>query len=108
MARIIKSSGKLYFSVSSGQTVGTALNTTGVTSIPVVLNLTTGNMGFGGTAAPAYPVDVTGTVNVSGVYRVSGSPGVTTVVPIAKLTTLGVNGALAIQGGIITGVVAPT
>ena len=174
LVRIIKNSGELYFSVSSGQTVGTALNTTGVTSIPVVLNLTTGNMGFGGTAAPAYPVDVTGTVNATGGYCIGGvsviaptelantalmgpvsggaalpsfraltaadvpsinatqvngasipssapllqtnlsgqlisrTDGVTGVMPIPKLTTLGSNGSIAFLNGVVTAYVNPT
>jgi hypothetical protein len=36
-----------------------------------------GNHGFGGNTSPSYPVDVTGDINVSGVFRKGGVGGVT-------------------------------
>jgi hypothetical protein len=36
-----------------------------------------GNIGAGGTIFPAYPVDASGDINVSGAYRVRGTDGIT-------------------------------
>lgn len=73
VGRIQKNVGKLRFYGAAGQTVGTAIGTTGGPLVLLAtLDLATGAWGFGGNAAPVHPVDVTGDANVDGVYMVDG------------------------------------
>ncbi len=62
----------------------------------------TGKCGFGGNAAPAYAMDATGDVNVSGVFRVGTVAGLSATITTAKLTLAGANGSMTFTGGILT------
>jgi hypothetical protein len=75
VARILKNNGLLYFQGAAGQTVGTGVGTGGNPAIAsyMIIDLSTGFVGFGGNVTPAYAVDATGDANVSGVYRVDGT-----------------------------------
>jgi hypothetical protein len=91
--RIVKS-GKLIFYIASGQTVDTPVGTTGTGWVQTIsLDLVTGDCGFGGNMAPGYSVDVTGDVNVSGVFRIGGvpvaAPGPTTQTVVTGSRVLG-------------------
>ncbi len=76
------------------------------TEIITILN-TNGRVGIKNTA-PAYAFDVTGDLNVTGVYRQGGTAGITGVAALAPLTALGSPGTLTFTGGIITAYTAPT
>jgi hypothetical protein len=52
--------------------------------------------------------EVTGDVNITGVYRKNGIVGFTGTVPLARLNTGGIQGSMTVSGGIITAVVPPT
>ncbi len=67
-----KFSDKLEFIGSTGNTVGTGAGLT----VRAVMDLSSGDFGFGGNTTPGYPVDITGDCNVSGVYRKGGTAGI--------------------------------
>jgi hypothetical protein len=104
IARLHKNLAHLNIRGAAGQTVGSAA----ADAILVAIDLATGDVGFGGNTAPAYPVDVTGNVNVGGAYYKGGAPGLTATIVTAKLTTLGVNGSMTFAGGILIGQVQAT
>ncbi len=58
--------------------------------------------------APAYPLDVTGDINTTTLYRVGGTGGFSGTAVLAKITAGGTNGSLTIVGGIVTAYLAPT
>ena len=56
----------------------------------------------------ATPLVVTGNLNVTGNYERAGTPGISAVIPLAKLTGGGSNGSITFLGGIATAYSAPT
>ncbi len=86
--------------------IGTKVDN-GVFTFWITLNQT-GKCGFGGNVAPAYPVDATGDINASGVFRQAGTAGISGTAALAPLTALGTPGSLTYSGGIITAYIAPT
>jgi hypothetical protein len=56
----------------------------------------------------ATPLVVTGNLNVTGNYERAGTPGISAVIPLAKLTGGGTNGSITFLGGIATAYSAPT
>lgn len=75
--------------------------TAGVPAMKVTL-LPNGNMGFGANASPGYPVDATGDINASGVFRQAGTAGITMSLGVRNSANTGTC-TITIAGGIITG-----
>lgn len=72
-----------------------------------------GNLRVGGNTAPVYPLDATGDINTSTLYRVNGTPGLGTVatplvIVTAALTLMGAQGSQTFIGGILTAQVQAT
>jgi hypothetical protein len=53
------------------------------------------------------PITTNSTINASG-YSITGTPGISTTVALAKLTTSGTNGSLTFAGGLLISKVDPT
>ena len=88
--RLVKDGNALYFTFAHGQTIGNPVTD----AAALLIDLTTGFCRFGGVTAPAYQVDVTGDINVSGAVRVGGVAIVSAIVPPAPLTAAAVGQTL--------------
>ncbi len=104
VARIIKNGGLLLFQWASGQTVGTAIGTSGTAALTtgMSIDLATGYVGFGGNVAQAYPVDATGDINASGVLRVAGTQVVGPQLAAVAAPTINTTTATGTAGALYT------
>lgn len=104
--------------IKSDGSVALIVDTSSVTAAPVSifggstsqLFMTQGRAGFGGNTTAGYAVDATGDVNVSGVYRVGGTAGISVIrtnetVSYTSVTNgvFGTPGAGQSNGTVVTG-----
>lgn len=104
--RFLGSGGEAF--LQAGTTKGTSatyLNITGYNGTgtqPIRANTTNGQVRIGGNSNPAFPLDVTGDVNSSGVYRVAGAAGLSVTKTVRDSAGTGTC-TLIFTGGILTG-----